>query len=82
MILHHMKKKKLIYIVAGVVALILILIVTVLVIVLTGKDSPGPVDPSVAVVPDAPAALTRDDALTDQTQVAFTWSAPENDGGS
>ena len=64
------------------IALVLILIVTILAIVLTDKDTPDPIDPSIVVVPDAPTALTRDDTLTDQTQVAFTWSVPENDGGS
>ena len=54
----------------------------ILAVALTDKDTPDPIDPSIAVIPDAPNALTRDDSLTDLTQVAFTWSAPENDGGS
>ena len=34
-----------------------------------------------ATVPQAPSALTRDDANTSKTQVAFTWSAPTDNGG-
>ena len=34
-----------------------------------------------ATVPQAPTALTRDDANTSKTQVAFTWSAPTDNGG-
>ena len=33
------------------------------------------------MVPDPPTELTRNDDLTNQTQVSFTWAAPENDGG-
>ena len=32
-------------------------------------------------VPDAPLNLERDNTLTDQTQVSFSWDAPEDDGG-
>jgi len=32
-------------------------------------------------VPDAPASLTRNDSLTDTTEVAFSWDAPSDDGG-
>ena len=41
------------------------------------------IDPSpiISVVPDPPTDLTRNDDLTNQTQVSFTWAAPENDGG-
>jgi hypothetical protein len=35
-----------------------------------------------AVVPSVPNSLTRDNANTDSTQVAFTWSAPSSNGGS
>ena len=37
--------------------------------------------PIADVEPDAPTALTRDDVSTTKTQVAFTWTAPVNDGG-
>ena len=41
------------------------------------------IDPSpiIFVVPDPPTDLTRNDDLTNQNQVSFTWAAPENDGG-
>ena len=37
--------------------------------------------PIADVVPDAPTALTRNDASTTTTQAAFSWTAPANDGG-
>ena len=73
----------------GIAALILVIIITILAVVLTGsKDNvnpdpdPGPDPKPVIVVPDPPYSLTRDDLLTNQEQVAFTWSAPKNDGGA
>ena len=67
--------------------MILVIIVTVLAIVLTGSNDnvdpgPGPDPDPVLVAPDPPDALTRDDLLTNQEQVTFTWSAPINDGGA
>ena len=35
-----------------------------------------------ATVPDPPTSFSRNDALTTTTQVAFSWSAPVDDGGS
>jgi titin len=35
-----------------------------------------------ASLPGIPTAVTRDEALTSQTQVSFTWSAPSSNGGS
>ena len=37
--------------------------------------------PIADVEPDAPTALTRSDAGTTKTQVAFSWSTPASDGG-
>ena len=73
----------------GIVALILVIFVTVLAVVLTGSEdnvspdpAPGPDPEPVIVVPDPPNSLKRDDSLTNQEQVGFTWSAPKNDGGA
>jgi hypothetical protein len=33
------------------------------------------------VVPDPPTTFVRNDSQTTKTQVAFSWSAPANDGG-
>ena len=35
-----------------------------------------------AIMPDEPTNFVRDEGLTSKTQVAFTWSAPSDDGGS
>ena len=42
---------------------------TVLAVIFLGHDVPNP-----------PTDLTRNDNLTNQTQVSFTWQAPENEG--
>ena len=52
------------------IALIIAIIVAILTVILLGNDVPNP-----------PADLTRNDDLTNKTQVSFTWAAPENDGG-
>ena len=46
------------------------------------KGSEDSKDPVMSEIPDPPTQLTRDDTLTNQTQVTFTWLAPENDGGA
>ena len=35
-----------------------------------------------AIIPDEPINFERDEGLTSKTQVAFTWSAPSDNGGS
>ena len=54
------------------VAVVLVILVIALVLII------GALKPK---VPDAPASLTRDDSLTDTTEVAFSWVAPSDDGG-
>ena len=61
--------------IAVVIAILLAIIITILAIVLTGGDAP-------AVAPAPPSSLTRDDNLTNQTQIAFSWDPPENNGGA
>ena len=56
------------------------MIVAILAVIFT-KNDPTPPSPVGPVVPDPPTELTRNDDLTNQTQVSFTWAAPENDGG-
>ena len=66
----------------AIIALLLITIGVILAVELTDKkDSEKPDDPIVYEVPSPPTQLARDDTLTNQTQVAFTWLAPDNDGG-
>ena len=36
----------------------------------------------IATNPEAPTNLVKDHSLTTTDQVSFTWSAPEDDGGS
>jgi len=40
----------------------------------------GSIMPIVPTVPSVPLSLTRNNAITDQTQVSFTWSTPANNG--
>ena len=47
----------------------------------TSAESIAVLMPVADVEPDAPTTLTRNDASTTKTQVAFTWSAPVIDGG-
>ena len=54
------------------VAVVLVILVIALVLII------GALKPKVH---DAPASLTRDDSLTDTTEVAFSWDAPSDDGG-
>ena len=61
------------------IALIIAVIVAILAVIFL-KNDPSPPSP-IAVVPDPPANLTRNDDLTSRTQVSLNWSAPENDGG-
>ena len=35
-----------------------------------------------AISPDEPTSFVRNESLTTKTQVAFSWSAPSEDGGS
>ena len=37
--------------------------------------------PTPPTVPGAPIYLTRDEALTGTTVIAFSWDAPNDDGG-
>ena len=60
------------------IALIIAIILAILAVIFT-KNDPSP--PVVPVASDPPTELTRNDDLTNQTQVSFTWAAPENDGG-
>ena len=59
------------------IALVLAIIAATLAVVFSKHDS----TPPSSVVPDPPTDLTRNNDLTNQTQVSFTWAAPENDGG-
>ena len=54
------------------IAIVLAIIAAVLAVVLSKSDP---------TLPSPPTELTRNDKLTSQTQVSFTWVAPENDGG-
>ena len=65
------------------IAIVLAIIAAVLAVVLSKSDPspPSPPSPVVPEVPSPPTELTRNDKLTSQTQVSFTWAAPENDGG-
>ena len=76
----HKYNKRFLYIGAGVITLVIAIIAAILAILLS-KNDPTPPSPVVPVVPDPPTELTRNDDLTNQTQVSFTWAAPENDGG-
>ena len=48
----------------------------------SSEISTGIAMPIDATVPDAPTNLARDWANTNKTKVAFTWSAPVNNGGA
>ena len=65
------------------IAIVIAIIAAVLAVVLSKNDPspPSPPSPVVPVVPDPPTNLTRNEDMTSQTQVSFTWAAPENDGG-
>ena len=34
-----------------------------------------------ATEPSSPSSLTRSDEMTNTTQVSFSWTAPQQDGG-
>ena len=65
------------------IAIVIAIIAAILAVILTKNDSspPSPPSPVVPVVPDPPTNLSRNENMTNQTQVSLTWSAPENDGG-
>ena len=56
----------------GVTAVFVLIIVTLCIVFLVVLKS---------TVPNAPANLLRNNALTDSTEVAFSWDAPTDDGG-
>ena len=56
----------------GVTTVLVLIIVTLCIVFLVVLKS---------TVPNAPANLLRNNALTDSTEVAFSWDAPTDDGG-
>ena len=77
---HHEKKddgeskglSKKCKIMTGLITALLLIVVTLLILFLVVLKSK---------VPAPPTSLTRNDALTDTTEVAFSWNAPTDDGG-
>ena len=56
----------------GVTTVLVLIILTLCIVFLVVLKS---------TVPNAPANLLRNNALTDSTEVAFSWDAPTDDGG-
>ena len=64
----------------GVIIAVLVIILTAVIAFVVVKKGSDDNDNKIRK-PGPPNNLERDDALTDQTQVSFSWNAPEDDGG-